>query len=151
MKVMGSRPLVAPRSPAPFFFCCDLSPKGSDRFNFRAAVSGPKMQNSPVWGPPVRVLATTILLRSHPEWLRAVGNRASTVLSRRLAHEFACEYLLPNAGRAWIISSSTVREFAAETLCHSQSSAPLGYSPGICLCSNRLPAAPVWEVAYGST
>jgi hypothetical protein len=114
MKSIGSAERSVPHRP--YFFCCHLTRDGRERFNFRAAVAGPPMRSGFTWGPAVAVLAGSLILRSHPEWPRTRGTREATRLARHLAREFAGEYLLPNAGRAWIISSSTVREFVVDTL-----------------------------------
>ncbi len=150
MKVIGSAPLVARRAPATFFFCCHLGPRGRERFNFRAAIRGPRMQNALTWSPPVAVLAASILLRSHPEWPGELGPVASLGRARRLSRIFAAEYLIPNAGRAWIISSSTVREFVTEALSHSEPQARNPSESPACRGSNRLCSIRSREVVHGS-
>lgn len=74
------------------------------------------MRCSPRWTRGLFVLAASILLLSHPHWITTLGRRRATDLARTLAPPFAAEYLIPNAGADWIISSSTVREFAEEAL-----------------------------------
>jgi hypothetical protein len=72
------------------------------------------MRSGPGGSAAVISLALTLVLRAHPEWELRMGKRAAMAQARRLAPALAREYLLPHAGRAWIISSSTVREFVDE-------------------------------------
>jgi hypothetical protein len=148
MKSIRSAARSAPHRP--FFFCCHLARDGRERFNFRAAVGGPPMRSGFTWGPAVAVLAGSLILRSHPEWPRTYGPREASRLARHLAHEFACEYLLPNAGRPWIISSSTVREFVADTLEEEHGRATRTKPLVAGERAPRLPRPAPREVAHGS-
>jgi hypothetical protein len=107
---------VTPLAAPPFYFCREQRRNGREHFNFPPAVAGPAMGCTPRWTAAQRVLATSIVLLSHPGWIVVLGRRRATALARELARSFAVEYLIPNAGRDWIISSSTVREFAAEAI-----------------------------------
>jgi len=80
------------------------------------------MRCTRTWTSSLLVLAASILLLSHPHWIAMLGRRRAAELARELAEPFALEYLIPNSDRDWIISSSTVREFVAESLNRSEPS-----------------------------
>lgn len=110
----------------PSFFICEHRRDGRQHFNFPAQLRAAKpMQCTGTLTRGLLILAASILLLSHPEWPERFGLRRSQELARELATPFAEEYLVALAGRDWIISSSTVREFASEWLAECGRSGPL--------------------------
>ncbi|MEO8316673.1 MAG: hypothetical protein ABI645_17980 [Pseudomonadota bacterium] len=107
------------------------------------------MRSAHAWNPAVAVLAATLILRAHPEWRHERGPRAARDLARRLAREFAAEYLIPYAGRAWIISSSTIREFAADCLAEADQADETDPHGSRWLPAQRLSSS-LRETAHGS-
>lgn len=101
----------------PFYFVCCHRRDGREHFNFPPQLrSCHPMQSTHALTRGLLVLAASILLLSHPTWEVSWGRRRAAEIARELAPPFAREHLIPYAGRDWIISSTTVREWAAETL-----------------------------------
>lgn len=135
---------VRQTAPRPIFFCCHLGADGRPRFNFRLVLPRGERRTVSLGSEPFAVLAMTLLLRSHPEWFRQLGRTDALVQARRLAPALAGEYLIPHAGRAWIISSSTVREFVADQLV-----TPLPRVPSVTRASRAM-RMPAMEATVGS-
>lgn len=101
----------------PFYFVCCHRRDGREHFNFRPQLrSSHPMQCTHALTRGLLVLAASILLLSHPTWEMSWGRRRAAEIARELAPPFAREHLIPYAGQDWIISSTTVREWAAEVL-----------------------------------
>src|SRR5690606_15405331 len=110
----------------PIYFICEHRHDGRATFNFAAQLrAATPMQCTLTVTRGLLILAASILLLSHPHWFERYGRRRALEVARELASPFAQEYLVPNAGRDWIISSSTVREFAAELLGEEVGSSPV--------------------------
>lgn len=106
----------APAFP-PFYFVCNHQRDGREHFNFPAQLrSRLPMQCTHALTRGLLILAASILLLSHPNWEARWGRRRAAEVARELAAPFAREHLIPYAGLDWIISSTTVREWAAEAL-----------------------------------
>lgn len=113
----GDAPALAEPRMQPIYFICEHRRDGRASFNFAAQLrAAAPMQCTLTLTRGLLILAASILLLSHPHWFERFGRRRAQEVARELAIPFAREYLIPNAGRDWIISSSTVREFAAELL-----------------------------------
>jgi len=114
---LGSPPALAEARLKPVYFICEHRRDGRATFNFAAQLrAAAPMECTRTLTPGLLILAASILLLSHPRWFERFGRRRAQEVARELAVPFAQEYLIPNVGRDWIISSSTVREFAAELL-----------------------------------
>jgi hypothetical protein len=130
--VARTSPAPPPQPGLPFFFLCEHRRDGRQHFNFPAQLrAAMPMQCTLTVTRGLLVLAASMLLLSHPRWPAQFGRRRSKELARELAAPFAEEYLIPHAGRDWIISSSTVREFVADwfgedTAGDAQRQLPLG-------------------------
>lgn len=113
----GDAPALADPRMKPIYFICEHGRDGRATFNFAAQLrAAAPMQVTLTLTRGLLILAASILLLSHPRWCERLGRRRAQEVARELAIPFAQEYLIPNVGRDWIISSSTVREFAAELL-----------------------------------
>ena len=103
---------------------------GDSTFNFAAQLRAAKpMQCTLTMTRGLLILAASILLLSHPNWPGRFGRRRPRSWPASSPIPFAEEYLLPNAGRDWIISSSTVREFVARWLGETGSGSPPAMRP----------------------
>lgn len=122
----GDAPALAQPRMMPIYFICEHRRDGRATFNFAAQLrAAAPMQVTLTLTRGLLILAASILLLSHPHWFERFGRRRAQEVARELAIPFAQEYLIPNVGRDWIISSSTVREFAAELLGEDLASVPV--------------------------
>lgn len=135
----GDAPTLAEPRMKPIYFICEHGRDGRASFNFAAQLrAAAPMQVTLTLTRGLLILAASILLLSHPHWFERFGRRRAQEVARELAVPFAQEYLIPNVGRDWIISSSTVREFAAELLGEDLSSGPV-WTPSSTRRTRRFP------------
>jgi hypothetical protein len=113
----GHTPVLSSPAGPHFYFVCNYRRDGREHFNFPAQLrSRHPMQCTHVLTRGLLILAASILLLSHPKWEVRWGRRRAAEVARELSQPFARELLIPYAGRDWIISSTTVQEWAAEAL-----------------------------------
>lgn len=137
----GDAPALTQPRMKPIYFICEHRRDGRATFNFAAQLrAAAPMQCTLTLTRGLLILAASILLLSHPHWFERFGRRRAQEVARELAVPFAQEYLIPIAGRDWIISSSTVREFAAELLREDLGGEPV-WTPSGTRRSRRVPGS----------
>lgn len=113
----GHTPVQSSPAGPHFYFVCNHRRDGREHFNFPAQLrSRHPMQCTHALTRGLLILAASILLLSHPKWEARWGRRRAAEVARELAQPFARELLIPYAGHDWIISSTTVQEWATEAL-----------------------------------